>query len=239
MNDKQITQCINAAEMGLTQQQVSELLEIPYGLVQALTKEFNIKFSCLRRQANGKKRNSKLKSRKSNSTGAPFIEAYGGRGSNKQQTTPLSKTTRTRSTNRNDTEKLDYKTLEKLIKSGKTKQQKYEIGYSYIFKELRQRENETAKGPKIPIQKIHSVATASSRSIKEQRQQSLVKRKVIMDCFTNGQTMYAEDVSSITGNNIRSSSQMLDLMYRDGTLHRERIQFSHRKKDSVYLYSKP
>jgi len=238
MNDKQITQCINAAEMGLTQEQASELLEIPHGLVQALTKEFNIQFSCLRRKAN-ERRSSKLKSRESNSTGAPFIEAYGGRSSNRQQATPRSKATRTRSTNTNNTEKLDYKTLEKLIASGKTKQQKFEIGYSYIFKELRQREHNTTKGPKIPVQKIHSVATASSRSIKEQRQQSLIKRKVIMDCFTNGQTMYAEDVSSITGNNIRSSSQMLDLMYRDGTLHRERIQFSHRKKDSVYLYSKP
>ena len=155
MNDKYIVQCINAAEMGLTQEQTSELLEIPYDIVQRLTKEFNIKFLFLGGKANERRNNN----RKNNIKRASFIKPHDNRSKPETKTQLKTKTRGNTSFTRYDPEQHTEKYLRDLIASAETPKKKIqlydEITYSYKLIKLREKENETAKGPKIPIQKAN------------------------------------------------------------------------------------
>jgi len=159
MNDKQITQCINAAEMGLTQEQASELLEIPLGLVHGLTKEFNIQFSCLRSKTNAKRRSD---NRNSNRKRRPIIEHYDRRSKTQHEAELATKVRRNSSLVQNDPSqhKKDLEEFKSLIASLNTTEEKIklceEITYAYRIRNLREQEHKTPKGPKLPYNKKHT-----------------------------------------------------------------------------------
>ena len=238
MYDKEIIKCINAAKMGLTLREASTLLEIDYPLVQELSSKYNIEFPCPRRKANEKRRANNLTADTSNTKGPTFIESYGKGSGTKQKTKLKTKTGRDKSTLGNDSEEYHQRRIKELISTVSTFGEKKELAYAYRLNLFERTQANNHKRPPLPEYKVHNIQTAASKSIREQRVRSMVKRKLIMDCFTKGKTMLAEDVASFTGENLRSSSQMLDLMFRDGKLNRERLQYTERKKDSVYLYSK-
>jgi hypothetical protein len=239
MYDKEIIKCINAAKMGLTQKETSDLLEIPYKLIQTLSNKYNIEFPCARRKANEKRRGNKIKSGEGDAKMPSFIEAYGRSSGTKQKIKLKAKTRRDTISFGNDSEEYHQRIIKELIKPVSSLEKKKEIAYAYRLHHFEVTQINNNKRPPFPKYKIHNIQSAETKSIREQRVRSMVKRKLIMDCFTKDRTMLAEDVALFTGENLRSSSQMLDLMFRDGKLNRERLQYTERKKDSVYIYSKP
>ena len=82
------------------------------------------------------------------------------------------------------------------------------------------------------------IENAKNSAIKQQRERSVARRQMIMSCFTKQQTKVAEDINRETKLGLRITSQMLDLMYRDGVLTRERVQVGPNKRNSVYHYRK-
>ena len=86
---------------------------------------------------------------------------------------------------------------------------------------------------------IYTPENASNTAIKKtKRAVNVLRRQMIMSCFKGEQTRVAEDITRKTKLPLRISSQMLDLMYRDGVLNRERVQVGQNKRNSVYHYSK-
>ena len=148
MYEKQMMQCINAAEMGLTQEQTSELLEIPFGVVLALTKEFNIKFRCLR-----SKNNDRNNDRQSNTQRKETNNRYDSRSRIKPKAKVSAKITRTRRFAGYGSE--EYKRLKYLYLSDKLPKEKQEPILAHLLKELREQEHETIKGPRLPYKKIN------------------------------------------------------------------------------------
>ena len=227
MQKSDISKCINAAEMGLTQRETSTLLDIPYAEVQRITKKYEIKFVCPRRKANERRREDRLKK------SSPSAENHGVNSA--QQTTPQPKarTRRNKSTDRDSAKRID-----EIYSSNLSRTEKYELVYAESIWTFEQKMIDLKMRPPFPVKKNYTPEKASNAAIKRQREQSIHRRQIIMDCFKANETRVAEDITRKTRLPLRITSQMLDLMYRDGVLNRERVQVGKNKRNSVYHYSR-
>ena len=223
----ELSKCINAAEMGLTQREASTLLDIPYSTIKELTNKYGIKFVCPRRKAN--ERRSLQSPRKSE---APAINDD---QKSRQQPTPKPKarTRRNKSSDRDSAKRID-----EIYNSELPRAEKYELVYAESLRTFEQKMIDLKLRPPFPEKKKYTPENASSAAIRKQREQSVNRRQMIMACFKSDQTRVAEDVTRNTGLTLRISSQMLDLMYRDGVLSRERVQVGPNKRNSVYHYKR-
>jgi len=227
MQKSDISKCINAAEMGLTQREASTLLDIPYADVQELTKKYGIKFVCPRRKANERRREDRLKQSQASA------ENHGVNSGQQAAPQPKARTRRNKSTNRDSAKRID-----EIYNSKLPRAEKYELLYAEAWRSFEQKMIDLKMRPAFPEQKKYTPETATSASIRKQREQSIAKRQMIMSCFSKKQTRVAEDINRETKLGLRIASQMLDLMYRDGVLTRERVQVGTNKKNSVYYYSR-
>jgi len=222
-----LSKCINAAEMGLTQREASTLLDIPYADVQELTKKYGIKFVCPRRKANERRREDRLKQSQSSA------ENHGVNSGQQTTLQPKARTRRNKSTDRDSAKRID-----EIYNSKLPRAEKYELIYAEAWRSFEQKMIDLKMRPAFPEQKKYTPETATSSSIRKQREQSIARRQMIMSCFSKKQTRVAEDINRETKLGLRIASQMLDLMYRDGVLTRERVQIGTNKKNSVYHYSR-
>ena len=227
MQKSDISKCINAAEMGLTQRETSTLLDIPYAEVQRLTKKYEIKFVCPRRKANERRREDRLKK------SSPSAENHGVDSGQQATPQPKARTRRNKSTDTDSAKRIDEIYSSKLPRA-----EKYELIYAEAWRSFEQKMIDLKMRPAFPEQKKYTPETATSASIRKQREQSIARRQMIMSCFNKKQTRVAEDINRETKLGLRIASQMLDLMYRDGVLTRERVQVGINKKNSVYHYSR-
>ncbi len=226
MSTNELSKCINAAEMGLTQRETSTLLDIPLSLIKELTDKYGIKFTCARTKAN-KKRIVNSPRQRETSTISDDKES-------REQPTPQPKarTRRDKSSDRNSAERIN-----EIYTSDLSRKEKYELIYAESWRSFEQKMIDLKLRPAFPEKKKYTPATASSASIKKQREQSIYRRQIIMDCFKAKETKVAEDITRKTKLPLRITSQMLDLMYRDGVLDRERVQVGPNKRNSVYHYN--
>jgi hypothetical protein len=222
-----LSKCINAAEMGLTIRQTSTLLDIPYRQVLALSKEYGIKFVCGKRKAN--------EQRKKDRPGQSQTSAENDDMVSGQQATvqPKARTRRDKSTDRDSAKRID-----EIYSSALPRAEKYELLYAEAWRSFEQKMIDLKMRPAFPEKKQYTPENASNAAIKKQREQSVLRRQMIMSCFTKQQTKVAEDINRETKLGLRITSQMLDLMYRDGVLTRERVQVGPNKRNSVYHYSR-
>ena len=227
MQKSDISKCINAAEMGLTQREASTLLDIPYAEVQRLTKKYEIKFVCPRRKANERRREDRLKK------SSPSAENHGVNSAQQAAPQPKARTRRNKSTDTDSAKRIDEIYSSKLPRA-----EKYELLYAEAWRSFEQKMIDLKMRPAFPEQKKYTPETATNASIRKQREQSIARRQMIMSCFSKKQTRVAEDINRETKLGLRIASQMLDLMYRDGVLTRERVQVGTNKKNSVYHYSR-
>ena len=227
MQKSDISKCINAAEMGLTQREASTLLDIPYAEVQRLTKKYEIKFVCPRRKANERRREDRLK--KSSAS----AENHGVNSGQQAAPQPKARTRRNKSTDTDSAKRID-----EIYNSKLPRAEKYELLYAEAWRSFEQKMIDLKMRPAFPEQKKYTPETATNASIRKQREQSVARRQMIMSCFSKKQTRVAEDINRETKLGLRIASQMLDLMYRDGVLTRERVQVGTNKKNSVYHYSR-
>lgn len=227
MQKSDISKCINAAEMGLTQREASTLLDIPYAEVQRLTKKYEIKFVCPRRKANERRREDRLKK------SSPSAENHGVNSEQQAEPQPKARTRRNKSTDTDSAKRID-----EIYNSKLPRAEKYEFIYAETWRSFEQKMIDLKMRPAFPEQKKYTPETATSDSIRKQREQSVARRQMIMSCFSKKQTRVAEDINRETKLGLRIASQMLDLMYRDGVLTRERVQVGTNKKNSVYHYSR-
>ena len=227
MQKSDISKCINAAEMGLTQREASTLLDIPYAEVQRLTKKYEIKFVCPRRKANERRREDRLKK------SSPSAENHGVNGGQQTAPQPKARTRRNKSTDTDSAKRID-----EIYNSKLPRAEKYEFIYAEAWRSFEQKMIDLKMRPAFPEQKKYTPETATNASIRKQREQSIARRQMIMSCFSKKQTRVAEDINRETKLGLRIASQMLDLMYRDGVLTRERVQVGTNKKNSVYHYSR-
>ena len=227
MQKSDISKCINAAEMGLTQREASTLLDIPYAEVQRLTKKYEIKFVCPRRKANERRREDRLKK------SSPSAENHGVNGGQQAAPQPKARTRRNKSTDTDSAKRID-----EIYNSKLPRAEKYEFIYAEAWRSFEQKMIDLKMRPAFPEQKKYTPETATNASIRKQREQSIARRQMIMSCFSKKQTRVAEDINRETKLGLRIASQMLDLMYRDGVLIRERVQVGTNKKNSVYHYSR-
>jgi len=225
MSTTELSKCISAAEMGLTQREASTLLDIPFSLIKELTDKYGIKFTCSRTKAN-KKRAIDSPNQRETSTINDDRE-----GAQTPATKPKTRTRRSESSNRNIGERIT-----EIYNSSLPRTEKFELIYAESLMSFEQRMIDLKLRPAFPEKKKYTPETASSSSIRKQREESIARRQKIMACFKKGQTRVAEDVSRNTNLSLRISSQMLDLMYRDGVLNRERVQIGRNKRNSVYHY---
>jgi hypothetical protein len=227
MQGTELSKCINAAEMGLTQKEASTLLDIPYSTVKELTNKYGIKFVCPRRKAN--ERRSLQSPRKSEAS------TINNDKESRQQSTPKPKarTRRDKSSDRDSAKRID-----EIYSSGLPRTEKYELLYAEAVWTFEQKMIDLKMRPPFPVKKNYTPENASNAAIRKQREQSIHRRQIIMDCFKGNETRVAEDITRKTKLPLRISSQMLDLMYRDGVLNRERVQVGKNKRNSVYHYSK-
>ena len=227
MQKSDISKCINAAEMGLTQREASTLLDIPYAEVQRLTKKYEIKFVCPRRKANERRREDRLKQSQTSA------ENYGVNSGQQAAPQPKARTRRNKSTDTDSAKRID-----EIYNSKLPRAEKYELLYAETWRSFEQKMIDLKMRPAFPEQKKYTPETATNASIRKQREQSIARRQMIMSCFSKKQTRVAEDINRETKLGLRIASQMLDLMYRDGVLTRERVQVGTNKKNSVYHYSR-
>ena len=225
MQKSDISKCINAAEMGLTQRETSTLLDIPYAEVQRLTKKYEIKFVCPRRKANERRREDRLKE------SSPSAENHGVDSGQQAAPQPKARTRRNKSTDTDSAKRIDEIYSSKLPRA-----EKYELIYAEAWRSFEQKMIDLKMRPAFPERKKYTPETATNASIRKQREQSIARRQMIMSCFSKKQTRVAEDINRETKLGLRIASQMLDLMYRDGVLARERVQVGTNKKNSVYHY---
>ena len=227
MQKSDISKCINAAEMGLTQREASTLLDIPYAEVQRLTKKYEIKFVCPRRKANERRREDRLKK------SSPSAENHGVDSGQQAAPQPKARTRRNKSTDRDSAKRID-----EIYSSNLSRTEKYELVYAEAIWTFEQKMIDLKMRPPFPVKKNYTPENASNAAIRKQREQSIHRRQIIMDCFKANETRVAEDITRKTKLPLRISSQMLDLMYRDGVLNRERVQVGKNKRNSVYHYSR-
>ena len=227
MQKSDISKCINAAEMGLTQRETSTLLDIPYAEVQRLTKKYEIKFVCPRRKANERRREDRLKK------SSPSAENHGVNSGQQAAPQPKARTRRNKSTDTDSAKRID-----EIYNSKLPRAEKYEFIYAEAWRSFEQKMIDLKMRPAFPEQKKYTPETATNASIRKQREQSIARRQMIMSCFSKKQTRVAEDINRETKLGRRIASQMLDLMYRDGVLTRERVQVGPNKRNSIYHYKK-
>jgi hypothetical protein len=227
MSTTELSKCINAAEMGLTQRETSTLLDIPFSLIKELTDKYGIKFTCAKAKAN-KKRIIDSPNQRHTSTINNDTE-----GRQPAAAKPKTRTRRDKSSDRDSAKRID-----EIYNSELPRAEKYELVYAESLRTFEQKMIDLKLRPPFPEKKKYTPENASSAAIRKQREQSVNRRQMIMACFKSDQTRVAEDVTRNTGLTLRISSQMLDLMYRDGVLSRERVQVGPNKRNSVYHYKR-
>tara|TARA_R110000772_G_scaffold234262_1_gene345866 strand:- start:1261 stop:2001 length:741 start_codon:yes stop_codon:yes gene_type:complete len=240
MYGKEISKCINAAEMGLTKRQAATLLDIQYSLVKELADKYGIKFLDGRNQAGNERRFIESHKEKQEA-----VITYDRKSPQESQAKPKTRTRRNTSTNGHCITPRNWKlsdtALQKITEiyvGDLPRAEKYERIYSEKWMDFENQLIKANKRQPFPKAKNFDIENAANRLIKEQREESLAKRKMILACFNGSGHRVAEDISEQTKFNLRSSSQMLDLMYRDGLLTRERVQVGANKRNSVYHYNK-
>jgi len=223
-----LSKCINAAEMGLTQREASTLLDIPYADVQELTKKYGIKFVCPRRKANERRRKDRLKQSQSSA------ENYGVNSGQQATLQPKARDRRDKSTDRDSAKRIDD-----IYSSALPRAEKYELLYAEAWRSFEQQLIDLKMRPPFPELKVKlDIENAKNSAIKKQRERSVARRQMIMACFNKKQTKVAEDINRETKLGLHITSQMLDVMYRDGVLTRERVQVGPTKRNIVYYYRK-
>jgi hypothetical protein len=221
-----LSKCINAAEMGLTQREASTLLDIPYADVQELTKKYGIRFVCPRRKANERRRKDRLRQSQASA------ENHGVNSGQQATLQPKARTRRDKSTDRDSAKRIDD-----IYSSALPRAEKYELLYAEAWRSFEQQLIDLKMRPPFPELKVKlDIENAKNSAIKKQRERSVLRRQMIMSCFTKQQTKVAEDINRETKLGLRITSQMLDLMYRDGVLTRERVQVGPNKRNSIYHY---
>lgn len=222
-----LSKCINAAEMGLTIRETSTLLDIPYRQVLTLSRKYQIKFVCGKRKANEQRRKDSFgKSQAS-------AENHGVNSGQQATLQPKARDRRDKSTDRDSAKRID-----EIYSSALPRAEKYELLYAEAWRSFEQKMIDLKMRPAFPEKKRYTLENASNAAIRKQREQSVLRRQMIMSCFTKQQTKVAEDINRETKLGLRITSQMLDLMYRDGVLTRERVQVGPNKRNSVYHYRK-
>ena len=222
-----LSKCINAAEMGLTIRQTSTLLDIPYRQVLALSREYGIKFVCGKRKANEQRRKNGLGQSQTSA------ENYGVDSGQQATLQPKARTRRDKSTDRDSAEIIN-----EIYNSNLPRAEKYERLYAETWRSFEQKLIDLKMRPPFPEKKRYTPENAANAAIRKQRERSVARRQMIMACFNKKHTRVAEDINRETKMGLRITSQMLDLMYRDGVLARERVQVGRNKRNSVYHYSK-
>ena len=222
-----LSKCINAAEMGLTIRETSTLLDIPYRQILALSREYGIKFVCGKRKANEQRRKDSLRK------GQASAENYGVISGQQATIQPKARTRRDKSTDRNSAE-----VMSEIYNSKLPRAEKYERLYAEAWRSFEQKLIDLKLRPPFPEKKKYTPENATNAAIRKQRERSVARRQMIMTCFAKKQTRIAEDINRETKMGLRITSQMLDLMYRDGVLARERVQVGRNKRNSVYHYSR-
>ena len=222
-----LSKCINAAEMGLTIRETSTLLDIPYRQVLTLSRKYQIKFVCGKRKANEQRRKDSFGKSK------PSVENYGINSGQQAAPQPKARTRRNKSTDTDSAKRID-----EIYNSKLPRAEKYEFIYAEAWRSFEQKMIDLKMRPAFPEQKKYTPETATNALIRKQREQSIARRQMIMSCFSRKQTRVAEDINRETKLGLRIASQMLDLMYRDGVLTRERVQVGTNKKNSIYHYSR-
>lgn len=227
MQGTELSKCINAAEMGLTQRETSTLLDIPLSLIKELTDKYGIKFTCARTKANKKRSVDSPNQRYTSTINDDPKSAH------QAETKPKTRTRRDKSSDRNRAERI-----EEIYTGSLSRTEKFELIYAESIMSFEQKMIDLQLRPPFPEKKKYTPENASSASIRKQREQSIYRRQKIMTCFNKKQTRVAEDISRETKLGLRIASQMLDLMYRDGVLTRERVQVGTNKKNSIYHYKR-
>ena len=227
MAQSELSKCITAAEMGLTQREASTLLDIPYSTVKEISDKYGIKFVCPRRKANERR------SVEGPQEGAAPIINHDKESAQQPTPKPKARTRRDKSSDRDSAKRIS-----EIQNSNLPRAEKYELLYAEAIRTFEQKMIDLSMRPPFPVKKTYTPENASNAAIRKQREQSIYRRQIIMDCFKGGETKVAEDITRKTKLPLRISSQMLDLMYRDGVLNRERVQVGKNKRNSVYHYSK-
>ena len=227
MAQSELSKCITAAEMGLTQREASTLLDIPYSTVKEISDKYGIKFVCPRRKANERR------SVEGPQQGAAPTINHDKESAQQPTPKPKARTRRDKSSDRDSAKRII-----EIQNSNLPRAEKYELLYAEAIRTFEQKMIDLSMRPPFPVKKTYTPENASNAAIRKQREQSIYRRQIIMDCFKGGETKVAEDITRKTKLPLRISSQMLDLMYRDGVLNRERVQVGKNKRNSVYHYSK-
>ena len=227
MQGIELSKCINAAEMGLTQRETSTLLDIPFSQVKELTDKYGIEFTCARTKASQKRSADSPRQRETSTINDDKESA--------QQATPgpKARVRRDKSSDRDSAKRID-----EIYTSSLPPKEKYELLYAEAVWSFEQKMIDLSMRPPFPVKKSYTPENASNTAIRKQREQSIARRQMIMSCFKGEQTRVAEDIARKTKLTLRISSQMLDLMYRDGVLTRERVQIGKYKRNSFYHYKK-
>lgn len=220
-----LSKCINAAEMGLSIRETSTLLDIPYRQVLELSRKYKIKFVCGKKKANEQRRKDSLGESQASA------ENHGVNSGQQATLQPKARTRRDQSTDRDSA-----KIIDDIYSSALPRAEKYELLYAEAWRSFEQKLIDLKMRPPFPEKKRYTPENASNAAIRKQREQSVLRRQMIMSCFTKQQTKVAEDINRETKLGLRITSQMLDLMYRDGVLTRERVQVGPNKRNSVYHY---
>ena len=223
-----LSKCINAAEMGLTIRETSTLLDIPYRQILALSREYGVKFICGKRKANEQRRKNSFRESEASAENHGVVSG--------QQATlqPKARTRRDKSTDRDSA-----KIINEIYNSQLPRAEKHELIYAEKWRIFEQELIDLKMRPPFPELKVKlDIENAKSSAIRKQRERerSVARRQMIMTCFVKKQTRVAEDINRETKLGLRIASQMLDLMYRDGVLSRERVQVGPNKRNSVYHY---
>jgi hypothetical protein len=232
MYGPEISAIINGYENGLTLKETADLIGTTYGKAKRIADKFELKTICGRRQSGEQRRKNSEQCRNSN------FETKEARKDNDRESEAI-KPKQFKNGSGGDlcvagNSEVGHRKREKI---------KMLMSNEEIFGlRLLNFERAQAKAklrPPLPININAEMEISPYKVNKKQQELGFFKRNIVMEIFDENKKLTSYDVASLTGFTTKSSGQLLNLLFREEKLTRDKFQFGPQIKQSIFVYSKP
>ena len=224
MHGPEISAIINGYQSGLTLKETADLIGTTYGKAKRIADKYKLKTICGRKQSHGQRRNSNFQIEKACKDN--------DRKSDEKKPQQFK--------NGSGGDRCVAGSSE--VGQGKREEIKMLMSNEEIFGlRLLNFERNQAKAklrPPLPININAEMDRSPYRVNKKQQELGFFKRNVVIEIFDENKKLTSYDVASLTGFTTRSSGQLLNLLFREGRLTRDKFQFGPQIKQSIFVYSK-
>ena len=245
LSGKDIAGLVQCAEAGMNQRETAEMLEFAPSTVHRAAVQFGIKFDTYRDKSNGRRKqlamdgsksvkppsqynNSRKPTQPKHSTSAKARRVIDAIGNDKQR----NRSEAIKKTNEKTIAKKNQRRIDDVLKSDRPNSEKFELIYFIKFLAHEEKHIRQGKRPQFPNDRYIRIANACNERLR--------KRNAIMSELDLNEFKIAADIAFGAKLSVKSCSQMLDVIYREGGVDRRQVQRNgqENKHKKVYEYVK-